>query len=852
MRRNATPRVLPAFRALAALALLSLRAPGAGEPAGLDRGPTLFQARAALADGLAPLAERLTAELLDSGKLAPPEWVEALDLHGAAILQQGKPGLLLQRLDALASVAPGAPAAAQGLPALWRARALLALERPTEATEELRKALPDATGPIGARLRLELPSACLAAGDTNAALAAFQELREIPLAIPERAGARLEEARLLRRLSRAEEAEKCLETLLEGAAEEGGEALDRTRWQLAEWRLEREAYAAALPLLARLAGTGTAPDVRTLALLGLSRIAEGTNDLAAATASAEAAVAAAQSLPAQWMARAGLTRLLLRSGTLERAREALRQTLELQPGHPDATRLQLEYADVLLRHEQPAAALPEYQAVLEGATDPALEAQAQRGRAECLVAIGRLAEAAVAFLRVAELAGDAAQREAFSFRAAELLRDAGLHAQAAESLARFQASFPESPLAPRAALLQGECLAAVAPAEAEAHYLALARRFPETPEAARALFQAAQLAAARDAPTLAIERYEEVNRHPRADPALQGSSQVGAGLIHLHRFHFDRALQDFEQATAREGPAGEQARYLRAVALYNLGREEDAIEACRRFLEELPESPWAPDATYWMGRYHFNRQQFEEAERYFLRFVETWPTRPECDGALLWVARARFALKRWPEASAVALQLIRDFPESPLLAAARLVHGESLCERMRFDEAILAFDELLALHPESPWAVQALGRKGDSLFTLGTDDVARYRESIAVYQALLARPKLPLDMQLQAAYKIGRCHEKAGQIEPALEQYYRGVILRYAEARDNGVWPNERARAWFARAALSASDLYEQREQWTTAVAILQRMADENVPGHADAAERARRILREHPAAARP
>ena len=57
------------------------------------------------------------------------------------------------------------------------------------------------------------------------------------------------------------------------------------------------------------------------------------------------------------------------------------------------------------------------------------------------------------------------------------------------------------------------------------------------------------------------------------------------------------------------------------------------------------------------------------------------------------------------------------------------------------------------------------------------------------------------------------------------------------------------APAWFSRAALSAVDLHEQQEQWSAAVAILRRMAREDVPGRAEAADRAQRLQRDHPEA---
>lgn len=799
-------------------------------------------------DGLAPLAERLARQVQAAPGVAEAERQEAVDLLFAAMSAQGDPDRLLASLQPGSKGFPGGePPPEPARLASWKAKALVDLRRPQEAVAAIQEALPSAPPALRTRLVLQLPPVLLAAGDTNAALVAYEALAATDLPAPGRAEAVLGQARLLLQLARPGDAERCLEALVSARPDDRDPWLDAARLQLARLWLARQDDVRAKALLSGMVDDTTASEVRAAVQMGLAEIAERAQDSTGAVAAAELAVGLAQTPAVQFEAQMALARLFLRLGTPDRALDPLRQALRLNLRTPEGIGLQLDIADALLQAGRSAAALQEYQSVIETATETETEARAQRGRAEALALAGRPAEAGVAFLRAVDLSGDPRVREGCLFRAAETLREAALEAQAAETLAKFQALFPESKLASRAALLQGECLSVLAPADAETHFLGVAERFPQTPEAPRSLFLAAQLAVRREATADAVSRYEAVLAHPLADAALRASAHVGLGLIHFNGFSFDLALKDFERAAKSEGLAGEQARYLRAAALYNMGMEQEALRACAQFLGECPDSPWAPDATYWLGRYHFNRQQFLEAEQNFRRFTETWPTRPECDSALLWVARSRFALKQWPEASAAALQLIRDFPGSPLAAEARLVHGESLCERMRFDEAILAFDELLALHPDSPWAVQALGRKGDSLFTLGTDDPARYAEAIAIYKSLLARPGLSFDMQLQAAYKIGRCHEKAGQVEAALETYYRKGVLAYAEARSQGTWPNERAKAWFARAALSAADLYEQREEWGVAVAILQRMAREKVPGSAEALERARKLAEDHP-----
>lgn len=832
-----------------AAALPALVASGAKE---VDASRLLFQARSALDDALAPMAERLAREVYAAPNSTADQRLAALDLLFSAIEAQNDPTRLLA--TAKGDGPKGPPLPTDGRMALWQARALVLLGRPAEAASALQSAASTAEPSLAPLFALRLPATLLAAGDTNAALTAFARVVERPESGTEQDATKLEYARLLFGLQRKGDAVLQLKAWLSSAPAHQSPAADAARLLLAQLLLDGPDPQAAVAILQPLLdSSGTPPDVRAAALLCAAMAAELRADADAALSATELALTTAESPATQFASQSALVRLHCRRNQADRALAVLREVVRANLRSPEVAELQLDVTEALYRQQLYPEALQEAQNVIETQTDAAIEARAQHARGESLAAMGRFDEAALALLRAADLFVDRQKHADCLFRAAETLREADLHPQAVEALQRFQTQFPDSQLLSRAALLQGESLSQTAPADAERHLLTVAGRFPESPDGARALFLAAQLAATREDRSEAINRYTKAAELPAAPPDLRAACHVGRGLIHFRAFHFDVALSDFDQAAAQaDGPVKDQALYLRTATLYNLGLEKESLDAALAFLESRPDSAWAPDVTYWLGRYFFNRQEFGAAEEHFVRFVEAWPTRPECDGALLWLARGRFAAKRYPEASATALSLIKEHPRSALVPEARLIHGEALCELMRFDEAILVFDELLTLHPDSPWTADALGRKGDALFTLGTDDQSRYQEGIAVYNALLARPGLPLDSQLQAAYKAGRCHEKSGQAEQALDLYYRAVVLRFLEAREAGTWPNERARAWFSRAALSAADLFEQQEQWASAISVLSRMAHEDVQGRTEAADRAKRLRLAHPSVVAP
>jgi tetratricopeptide (TPR) repeat protein len=187
-------------------------------------------------------------------------------------------------------------------------------------------------------------------------------------------------------------------------------------------------------------------------------------------------------------------------------------------------------------------------------------------------------------------------------------------------------------------------------------------------------------------------------------------------------------------------------------------------------------------------------------------------------------------------------RLWKEFPRSPRLAEGRFLQADALVELARFDEAVLLFDEIVTRYPESDWVTSAWGRKGDCLFSMGTDAADRFAEAMQAYREMMARRDATPEMLLQAEFKLGRCLEKLKRTDEAMEQYYTRVILRFIEDRSRGIWYDEAAATWFTRAAFQMADLLTQKGQPEAAGRVLQRVVQAGVPGQVEARQRLERL----------
>ena len=136
-------------------------------------------------------------------------------------------------------------------------------------------------------------------------------------------------------------------------------------------------------------------------------------------------------------------------------------------------------------------------------------------------------------------------------------------------------------------------------------------------------------------------------------------------------------------------------------------------------------------------------------------------------------------------------------------------------------------------------AALAVVYSGDALYAMGATDLARYEEAIAAYRNLPDGNVLSPDRKIEVAFKIGRALEKAGQKREAMDQYYKNVVLAYAEATTKDVFFGTPARTFFARAAFALADYLGGAGNTAAAKHVLERVIAADVP----AAEEARRRL---------
>lgn len=120
-----------------------------------------------------------------------------------------------------------------------------------------------------------------------------------------------------------------------------------------------------------------------------------------------------------------------------------------------------------------------------------------------------------------------------------------------------------------------------------------------------------------------------------------------------------------------EDDNADQKAYLAAFQQLKSGQYGPAIQGFEKLMARYPESPYAPNAQYWIGEAHYVQREFDAAWQAFARVLERFPASSKAPDALLKQGLLRVEQGRQKEARQLLRQVPEKFPNSSAADLAR-------------------------------------------------------------------------------------------------------------------------------------------------------------------------------------
>ena len=504
------------------------------------------------------------------------------------------------------------------------------------------------------------------------------------------------------------------------------------------------------------------------------------------------------------LARFHLARLQIREKKYDKAALTLESFVSSHLGHELLPSVHLMQADLALERRDPAGAVSALEAAMRKAQN-----EVQRAEIELRTALVQYQQGE--HLLAANLFHSAAERSAPLREYATF--DAALAALGQRNYDRFlddyrelSARFRESPLRAELALEQGLTQARAADPLAGDTLRRFLDQFPGHPRATEAQLALAEL-------------------------AFHNADQPQAA-------RYLRVVNEAPAAAATEDHADYLAIFLEDAKQPRV--EDDVIALGVKFLQKHRASPLLSEVRMKLGQLYFRRDDFANAETQFATLAREAPQSPYA-GTALFLAGESAMRQINPGAVDRALGLFDEVVKAagPLKLHARQQQAVIQGRLGHETEAVTLYDVILAALPpaEPELRFAALGGKGDNLLILGRKDAAQTTAAIAVFEQLATQPEVTPTWRNQALYKKAKAYEQLTKSQEALAAYY-DVLDKSAGG--------EREYFWYYKAGFDAARIFEQQQQWKSAIGIYDKMTKLAGPRTIEAQERVKRIRLEH------
>jgi cellulose synthase operon protein C len=359
---------------------------------------------------------------------------------------------------------------------------------------------------------------------------------------------------------------------------------------------------------------------------------------------------------------------------------------------------------------------------------------------------------------------------------------------------------PESPLAAEAALMCGRSLERLEQYD-DALAMYQIERYASGNQAAESLWRAAVLYEKQQQPDRALALY--------------------ARLIERHA--------DFSELDA--------AIYRRARLLVSAQDNEQADTLFEQLRVRFPTSRYAPEATLQLAERALAENRYDKADELIKQIGRPADSDGVVERALYLAARVAFARQDWDAVDASVAQLKEQFPKSSLTGSAAYLAAEATFRRGDYTQAVERLSALSDGQKAEPWSATAELHRAQALAQL-----KEWTEAADVARQIGAR--FPdFDRQDEVDYLIGRClaaradfsgardyYRKAiesprasGSETAAMAQWmmgetffhqqdYRAALTEYERVDDRYAFPR-----WRAAALLQAAKCQELLGQWRAA-----------------------------------
>ncbi len=175
-------------------------------------------------------------------------------------------------------------------------------------------------------------------------------------------------------------------------------------------------------------------------------------------------------------------------------------------------------------------------------------------------------------------------------------------------------------------------------------------------------------------------------------------------------------------------------------------------------------------------------------------------------------------------------RIAKEYPDSEIAYYARLKQGNLARMLNEFETAELVYRSLENTYRERPDRYLAQIALADTLIARSSEDPAKFEAGISRLEYLMDLPNLPIELRIEAGYKIGTAWENQGEQLKAKSAYFSLYDFWIAEelrVERLGV----KGRYWLSRSLFEIAEIYQSEANLDRAVEFYEKIESLNLHG---------------------
>ncbi|MEA3489216.1 MAG: tetratricopeptide repeat protein [Candidatus Omnitrophota bacterium] len=228
---------------------------------------------------------------------------------------------------------------------------------------------------------------------------------------------------------------------------------------------------------------------------------------------------------------------------------------------------------------------------------------------------------------------------------------------------------------------------------------------------------------------------------------------------------FEKCILSVKAYTDMTKDSLDEALYVKARALADSGRKDDALAVYREIAEKFRDSGFRKEAIYETGWLYSGSDRSAEAADYYRMFVDEYPGDRRSPAILLRAAQENFKLKRYGAAKKDYADFLSNFGDSPLKENVLYQLGRTCFEEGDYDKSIEFYGKFAREFPGSE-------AKGSAMYWTGMAHQKKqeWDKAIKVYSTL--SPDIKGEFYSRGLEAIAYCCFQKGDYGEAAEKYY--------------------------------------------------------------------------------